>query len=76
MCFSFLLPDWALRSVKSGEFLYWFLDDTASFEPLRMDGFLQFLSEDFCYASCEVERHFRVAIVGYIAGEEESELFR
>ena len=76
MCFSFLLPDWALRSVKSGEFLYWFLDDTASFEPLRMDGFLQFLTENFGYASGEVDGHFGVAVVGYIAGEEESELFR
>ena len=75
MCFSFLLPDWALRSVKSGEFLYWFLDDTASVEPLRMDGFLQFLTEDFGDASCEVEGHFKVAIVGDIASKEESELF-
>ena len=62
--------------MKNGEFLYGFLNDTASFEPLRVDGFLQFLSEDFCCASCEVEGHFRVAIVGYIAGEEKSELFR
>ena len=59
--------------MKSGEFLYWFLDDTASFEPLRMDGFLQFLTEDFGDASCEVEGHFRVAIVGDIASKEESE---
>jgi hypothetical protein len=61
--------------VKSGEFLYGFLNDTASFESLCMDGFLQFLAEDFGYASGEVDGHFGVAVVGYIAGEEESELF-
>jgi hypothetical protein len=62
--------------VKNGEFLYGFLDDTACFEPLCVDGLLQFLTENFGYASSEVEGHFRVAVVGYIAGEEESELFR
>ena len=61
--------------MKNGEFLYGFLNDTASFESLCMDGFLQFLAEDFGDASGEVDGHFRVAIVGDIASKEESELF-
>ena len=39
-----------------------------------MDGFLQFPTENMGYASGEVEGHFGVAVMGYIAGKEKGEL--